>query len=70
MVNDIIKFHYPMVQMIDTQARRTLVLLAEELTGKVPRKPRLVGGVMGHNMNDISLARILFATTCPGSPVL
>jgi len=31
------------------------------MTGKVPRKPRLVGGVKGHNMNDISF---------PGSPVL
>jgi hypothetical protein len=36
----------------------------------VPRKPRLVGGVKGHNQNEISLAHILFATACPGSPAL
>ena len=33
----------------------------------VPRNPRLVGGVKGHNMNGISFAHILFATACPGS---
>jgi len=43
----------------------------------VPRKPRLAGGVKsirpdhgGHNMNEISLARIRLATACPGSPAL
>jgi hypothetical protein len=34
----------------------------------VPCKPRLVGGVKGHNMNEISFARILLATACPGGP--
>ena len=43
---------------------------------QVPRKPRLVGGVEGPNgsrgtmKNEISFARILLATACPGSPVL
>jgi len=37
---------------------------------KVPRKPRLVGGVKGHNMNETSFARIWLATACPGSPAL
>jgi hypothetical protein len=36
----------------------------------VPRKPRPVGGVKGHNMNETSFARILLATACPGSPAL
>ena len=37
---------------------------------QVPRKPRLLGGVKGHNINGISLAHILLATACPGSPAL
>jgi hypothetical protein len=36
----------------------------------MPLKPRLLGGVTGHNYNEISLARILLATACPGSPAL
>src|SRR4030042_3469855 len=36
----------------------------------VPRKPRLVGGVKGHNMNVISFARISLAASRPGSPAL
>jgi hypothetical protein len=36
-------------------------LEGESLGRNVPRKPRLVGGVKGHNMNEISL---------PGSPAL
>ncbi len=36
----------------------------------VPRNPRLLGGVKWHNMNEISLARILLATACPGSLAL
>jgi hypothetical protein len=27
-----------------------------------------MGGVKGHKKNEISLAQILFATACPGSP--
>ena len=34
----------------------------------MPRKPRLVGGVKGHNMNEISFARFRLATTCPEAP--
>jgi len=41
-----------------------------EIDRNVPRKPHLVGGVKGHNMNEISFARILLATACPGSPAL
>jgi hypothetical protein len=43
---------------------------------QVPHKPRLVGGVerpngsRGTMKNEISLARILLATACPGSPAL
>jgi hypothetical protein len=43
---------------------------------QVPRKLRLVGGVARPNgsrgtiKNDISLARILLATACPGSLAL
>ena len=46
------------------------------LTGKCPASPTLpacgrqAGGVKGHNTNEISLARILLATACPGSPAL
>jgi hypothetical protein len=52
----------------------------------VPCKPRLVGGVpacrqalnlawyragrKGHHTNEISFARILLATACPGGPAL
>ncbi len=43
----------------------------QRLCGRqVPRKPRLVGGVKGHNQKEISLAHILFATACPGSPAV
>jgi hypothetical protein len=34
----------------------------------VPRKPRLVGGVKGHNINETSFAHILFATGVSGKP--
>ena len=34
----------------------------------VPRKPRLGGGVEGHNMQETSSAHILFATDVPGKP--
>ena len=37
---------------------------------QVDRKPRLVGGVRGTMKNEISLARILLATACPGSLAL
>ena len=40
----------------------------QESDRSVPRKPRLVGEVKGHTMNEISFARLLLATTCPGSP--
>ncbi len=29
-----------------------------------------IGGVKGHNQKDISFARFLLATACPGSPCL
>jgi hypothetical protein len=56
--------------------------VVEYLDRQVPRKPRLVGGVRGAQWvkrpngsrgtmkNEISLARILLATACPGSPAL
>jgi hypothetical protein len=34
----------------------------------VSPKPRLVGGIKGHTMNETSSARILLAPVCPGSP--
>jgi hypothetical protein len=37
---------------------------------QVPRKPRLVGGVKGHNINEISFPHFPLATTCPGTPAL
>jgi len=37
---------------------------------QVPRKPCLLGGVKVHIEKDISFARILLATACPGSPGL
>ena len=40
------------------------------LDRQVPRKPRLLGGVKGHNINEISLAHILFAAARPGSAAL
>jgi hypothetical protein len=50
--------------------------MLEVFDRQVPRKPRLVGGVerpngsRGTMKNEISLARILLATACPGSPAL
>ncbi len=47
------------------------------LAGKCPvppkqdrRCPCLPAGRKGHNMNEISFARILLATLCPGSPAV
>ncbi len=34
----------------------------------VPHRPRLMGGVKGHNMHETSFAHILFATGVSGKP--
>jgi len=65
--------------MAKAKAKREIftgLLLSLGNDRQVDRKPRLVGGVEGHNgsrgtmKNEISLARILLATACPGSLAL
>jgi len=70
----------PMAQIIIAMKHRMIHL--PWFDRQVPRKPRLVGGggetqwvekpngSRGTIKNDISLARILLATACPGSPAL
>ena len=50
--------------------RESILLLRERLRcpERAPSRQSEIGGVKGHNINEISFAHILFATDVPGKP--
>ena len=52
---------------MEVEIRRKINLI-RTFDRQVPRKPRHVGGVKGHNQKRYLFARFRLATSCPGKP--